>query len=287
MDREPEGRLARADGATMTYRRLGAGPPVVCLAGGPGSDARYLEDLAGLDRTHELIVPDARGTGRSDVADDSNGYGFDQIALDLDLLRIHLGLNRLVVVAHSAACTPTLLYAASHPGAVAGLVLVAPSRWLHEEVEDDTNEILERRYREPWYSDVVAAQERLRAGPSAAEMPGVLAGLAPAMYASWGPREQSHARAMQSDNWSATAGFWRTDVDGQLVRSGLAAVRAPVLVVTGALDMATGVNAGAAWAACFADGRHVTLANAGHNPWVDEPAVFRRTVSEFLASLPQ
>jgi proline iminopeptidase len=274
--------IERADGAAMAFRRVGRGRALVCLAGGPGADARYLEELAGLADDHQLIIPDARGTGASDPAADPSGYAFDALAEDIESLRRRLGLDRMRLLAHSAACTTALVYASQHPDRLEALVLVAPSRWLYEDVPDDTDHILERRRHEAWYPDVAAAMERLATGPGRGQVPGLLAAIAPASYARWGWREQAHAATMVPENLDASRLFWAADVDGAVVRGRLGLVAAPVLVITGGLDSATGVNAGAAWASCFANGRHVLLEGSAHHPWVDDPAAFAGEIRRFL-----
>ena len=266
----------------MAYRRLGHGPPVVCLAGGPGSSAAYLEDLAALDRDYELIVPDWRGTGNSEPALTPVGQGFDVLGSDLEALRDYLGLDVMTALAHSAACTTTLVYAAAHPNRIGALVLVAPSRWLYDEIEDDTDAIMRNRADEPWYPAAVAARTRLSEGPDPEEVPALLAALGPTSYARWGEREQAHAATMQPNRRDAVSMFWRANVDPEKVRARLGLVDAPVLVITGGLDAATGVNAGKAWAECFPSGRHVNIEGSGHIPWVDEPEAFAEVVREFL-----
>lgn len=274
-----------ADGRTMAYRRLGHGPPVVCLAGGPGADAEYLEDLGGLSRDYELVVPDARGTGSSAPPEAAAGYGFDELAKDVEALREHLGLETMTVLAHSAACTTAIVYAATHPHRLQALILVAPSRWLYHEIEDDTRRILNNRNAEPWYPTVMAAQRRLDDGPDPDQIPGLLGAIAPASYAQWGEREQAHAATMRSANMDAIRLFWQAEVDGKEVRDRLGLVETPVLVITGELDAATGVTPGNAWAGCFPDSRHVNIKGSGHNPWVDEPDTFANLVTDFLSAM--
>jgi pimeloyl-ACP methyl ester carboxylesterase len=274
--------LRRGDGRSMAYRRLGHGRPVVCLAGGPGANAEYLEDLAGLGNDHELIVPDWRGTGDSEPALTSTGQGFDVLSNDLEILRDHLGLDAMTVLAHSAACTTTIVYAAAHPTRLKALVLVAPSRWLYEAIEDDTEAIMHRRADEPWYSDAMAARARLNEGADLDEIPALLQKLGPTSYARWGEREQTHAAKMVPNQVDAMRRFWNARVDGEKVRARLGFVDAPVLVITGGLDAATGVNAGRAWAKAFPNGRHENIPESGHIPWVDEPEKFVSLVREFL-----
>lgn len=274
--------LRRGDGRALAYRRLGHGSPVLCLAGGPGADAGYLEDLGGLDRHFELIVPDWRGTGDSEPALTPAGQGFDVLSNDLEALRDYLRLDAMTVLAHSAACTTTLVYAAAHPNRVGALVLVAPSRWLYDELDDDTDAIMRNRSDEPWYPAAVAAKARLGEGAEPDEIPDLLGALGPASYARWGEREQAHAAMMQPDHLDVVRRFWTANVDGDKVRARLSLVEAPVLVITGGLDAATGVNAGATWAACFPNGRHVNIDRSGHIPWVDEPETFAGLVRGFL-----
>ena len=269
----------------MAHRHLGQGPPIVCLAGGPGADARYLEDLGGLDRDYELIVPDSRGTGDSAPPLTVAGHGFDVLGRDVEALRGHHDLEKMTVLAHSAACTTALVYAAAHPNRLSALILVAPSRWLYDDIEDDTKAILDGRSGEPWYPSAVAARARLGEAPSPGEIDDLLTALAPASYAHWGEREQAHAAMMHPASWDTVRLFWQASVDGDKVRARLRLVEAPVLVITGGLDAATGVNAGVAWAKCFTNGRHRNIAECGHIPWVDQPEIFAGLVREFLASL--
>lgn len=275
--------LTRADGLEMSCRSLGSGPPLVCLAGGPAADAAYLEDLGGLARRYRLIIPDARGTRGSPPPRDPSGYGFDHLADDVEALRCQLGLESMRILAHSAACITALVYTSRHPDLLSALVLIAPSRRLREDLTDDTDEIFRRRRGEPWYGTAAAAREVLGRGAGDADLPDLVAALAPAFYARWGEREKSHASAMAPPTWDAVGAFWAAQVDGAEVCRRLEAVVSPVLVITGDMDAATGVAAGAAWAKCFAHGRHVNIVGSGHNPWVDQPETFVEVIAGFLA----
>jgi len=70
----------------------------------------------------DLIALDQRGHGQSDKPD--NGYSNDQIVADDYALANLLKLEKPVVVGHSWGATIALAYAAKHPEAVSGLVLV-------------------------------------------------------------------------------------------------------------------------------------------------------------------
>lgn len=277
-------RLIRADGLTSTVRRSGSGPIVVVLGGGPGADPAYLEDLGGLDESVELAVLHARGTGASDPPASPAGYAFDRQAEDVEALRAHLGLERLLVVAHSAGCATALVWAAQHPGHVAGLVLVAPPDVFGVSGVDDVSSILEARSGEPWHAAATDALAQLRNAPVLDEVEGLLAALGPIGYARWTARERAHAALMRPADPVIPNVFWDISVDAESILESLASLQAPVLSVTGSLDAAVGVTAGAAWARRLG-GTHVDLPGVAHVPWVDDPRAFREVVLPFVVSV--
>ena len=121
--------MRRVRGVELFERRIGEGPPVVVLHGGPGADHGYL--LPGFDLIatgRELVYYDQRGGGRSPVPRDVPVGWHEQVA-DLDALRQLWGLERLVIVGYSWGGLLAQLYATEHTGRVERLALVstAPS----------------------------------------------------------------------------------------------------------------------------------------------------------------
>ena len=104
-----------ADGTRLAYTEVGSGPPLLCVPGGPGRAAAYLEDLGGLDRHRTLVRLDNRGTGMSEVPADPAQLRFDRMADDVDALRRHLGLEQVDVLGHSAGTLLAQVWAARHP----------------------------------------------------------------------------------------------------------------------------------------------------------------------------
>ncbi|MCP3913394.1 MAG: alpha/beta hydrolase [Actinomycetia bacterium] len=276
----------RSDGKPIRIRRFGHGPVLVCVAGGPGRDADYLETLADLHRHRELVIPDQRGTGGSPPPDTNDGYTFDHLAQDLEPVRLHLGLERLPLLAHSAGCTTALYYAALHPHRIQTLLLVAPGRRLYPEISDDNEQIIRSRQHETPIPAALTALEGLNAAPAPEEIPRLLEALTPAFYGQWTSRQHHHA-ATETLQVNATARqeFNRATINEPALRTRLQQVEAPVLVITGSKDGATGISPGQAWADCFPHGQHLTIPGTGHYPWVDEPQQLRHTVLEFLATI--
>jgi len=121
--------MRRVRGVELFERRIGEGPPVVVLHGGPGADHGYL--LPGFDLIatgRELVYYDQRGGGRSSVPRDVPVGWHEQVA-DLDALRQLWGLERLVIAGYSWGGLLAQLYATEHTERVERLALVstAPS----------------------------------------------------------------------------------------------------------------------------------------------------------------
>ena len=115
------------DGTELAYQVAGSGPPLVCVPGGPGQAVAYLGDLGGLSSRRTLILLDNRGTGASQAPQDPATYRVDRLVEDVEALRVHLGLDRVDLLGHSASGGIGLLYAAGYPDRLGHLVLVAPS----------------------------------------------------------------------------------------------------------------------------------------------------------------
>ncbi len=124
---DPQESTARVRGVELFVRRIGRGPPVVVLHGGPGAHHDYL--LPGFDALadgRELIYYDQRGGGRSPVARDVP-VGWTEHVADLEALRESWGLDRLTIVGYSWGGLLALLYSLDHLAKVARLALVSPA----------------------------------------------------------------------------------------------------------------------------------------------------------------
>src|ERR671921_1921560 len=82
-------------------RRIGSGPPVLVLHGGPGAHHDYL--LPGFDalsNRRELLYYDQRGGGRSPVSRETS-VGWQEHVADLDELRKCWRLEQLTIAGYS------------------------------------------------------------------------------------------------------------------------------------------------------------------------------------------
>ena len=278
--------FASYDGTRLSYAEVGSGPRLVCLPGGPGRAAAYLEDLGGLSGDRTLVLLDGRATGRSEVPADPASLRFDRLAADVEALREHLGEERLDLLGHSAGTMVAQAWASAHPDRVASLVLVTPSGALQGSDRTDVAELLDARSDEPWYAEAREAYDGLPYAPPSQQQH-LWRAARPFMYGRWDERTQAHAATAETQtSRRAELGFRPasdTDLDVPALLAGLAAVTAPVLVVGGERDALTGVAAVHAVAGAFPHATATVLPRAGHFPWVDEPEIFAAVVREFLA----
>jgi pimeloyl-ACP methyl ester carboxylesterase len=275
--------FASADGTRLGYRQVGAGRPLICLPGGPMRSSGYLGDLGGLSAHRTLVLLDLRGTGESAVAADPDSYRIDRQVEDVEALRGHLGLDRLDLAGHSAGATLALLYALRYPDRVGRLVLITPSpRALGLTVTDaDRRKVAELRRAEPWYPAAFAAYERIWSDRGTeADWEAIV----PFAYGRWGALQQGlRAREASDKNEAAAHGYYAAGaLDPDAVRSAVAHLPVPVLVVAGGYDVYLPPERAAGYAGLFPRAEFAVLPGAGHYPWFDDAELFTRTVSAFL-----
>lgn len=282
-----------ADATPLHYDVLGTparerARPLVTLAGGAALHPSYLGDLAGLAESNKLILPHLRGVGNSPMPDDETLGSYWRQAADVECLREHLGLERVLLVGHSAGARLAIAYAAQYPNRLDGMVLITPPASTVGGEATDTHDLIERRRGDPAFDAALAAME---AGPELDDAADPEAAfnawqqqIAPLGYATWGPAEQARAQGAYYRLAPARA-YFSVDPPRELVAR-LNTVTAPLLVLAGAEDCGTGVAALQALADAFPAGRFVAIERCGHFPWVEQPAAFRDAVDTFLESVP-
>jgi pimeloyl-ACP methyl ester carboxylesterase len=111
-------RTITADGAGLHVEERGRGEPLVLLHGmtGTGRDFGHLFDLDVLAETYRVIIPDARGHGRS--TDSGHPLTFGQMAGDVLAILDALGVGCVRAVGLSMGAKTLLHVASTAPGRV-------------------------------------------------------------------------------------------------------------------------------------------------------------------------
>ncbi|MFE7852985.1 alpha/beta fold hydrolase [Streptomyces sp. NPDC057403] len=269
------------DGTELAYHARGQGAPLVVLPGGPMQASSYLGDLGGLTAHRRLILLDLRGTGDSAVPADPATYRCDRLVDDVEALRVHLGLERMDVLAHSAGGSLAMLYAARYPRRVARLVLVTAIPWALGLKATPEQRLTAARARdgEPWFAEAFPAFEDWLTGKSDYDP-----AFAPFFYGRWDEAAAEHVARSDAEFNDEAHDLYGSDgaYDPPATRAGLAEVTAPVFVLAGGLDGGPCPELARAAAEVFPNAEFDVQPGAGHYPWMDDGEWFARRVAAFL-----
>ena len=130
----PETRYVTVSDADIAYQVIGEGPIDLLYCWGLGSHVEYNWDLPrdvdvqrGLASFTRLIMFDRRGTGASDGVPNGAVPTWEEFAEDIGTVLDAAGSKRAAILAALDAGPMSILYAASHPERVTGLILLNTS----------------------------------------------------------------------------------------------------------------------------------------------------------------
>ena len=274
------------DGRKLTYRKLGHGPVLVCHPGGPGFSADYFGDLAALWEQFTLIMLNPRGTGASDRPRDPRAYQIDDYVDDVEELRRHLGLERMLLLGHSHGGVVAQAYAAKHPEHVHRLVLASTLPRFGPKQEAAMQRGIDKRSNQPWASDAIAALEDEQAGRfnSDQELSDLVFRELPLYFAHFGTAEAGYLDTLKTEPVNAdTLKLFNNEIFNTFdLRPSLPSITSPTLVITGDEDFICGPICSEEICAGVQGARQVIIGDAGHMTFVEQPQAFHDEVAEFL-----
>ncbi|MEU9446313.1 alpha/beta hydrolase [Streptomyces sp. NPDC048304] len=269
------------DGTRLAYHLRGDGEPLAVLPGGPMRASAYLGDLGGLAAHRRLALLDLRGTGDSGTPPDPATYRCDRMVADVELWRVHMGLERMDLLAHSAGAALAVLYAARHPQRIRRLLLITPNPSALGLRATPGDRLAAARLRavEPWFAEAFPAFRAWLAGEA-----GFDDVFLPFFYGRWDDTARAHADA-DAEQTNEEAGE-RYFADGAFTpdatRAALARLTAPVLVHAGELDGGPRPELARRAAEAFPNAEVAVQPGAGHYPWLDDAEWFRERALAFL-----
>jgi len=279
--------MKTADGRTLTYHTVGNdGPVVVCHPGGPGFSSLYFGDLAGLWERFMLVLLNPRGTAGSSRPADPRAYQIEDYVADVEELRVHLGLEKMLLLGHSHGGVVAQLYAARHPEKVEKLVLASTLPRFGAEQEAAMRAGMDRRSGQPWYPDALAALDEEQEGKFSndEELAGLVFRELPLYFAHFGAAEAGYLDTLKSETPNAdTLRLFNKEIFEKFdLRGELGKIKAPTLVITGDEDFICGPVCADEIAAGIKGARKVIVGDSGHMIFVEQPEEFEREVAEFL-----
>ena len=143
------------DGITIHYMVRGKGPAMI--VGHPNSGKiGYELTLKPLENQFTMVYYDPRGTGKSAAPKTLDGYNYEHLVKEIDLLRIHLGLHSIWLFGHSDQSEIALQYAIDYPDKISGLILSGTHFVATNEIERQEKQDFEKqRKKQAWFSKVV------------------------------------------------------------------------------------------------------------------------------------
>jgi len=284
------GRIRTHDGYTVYYERVGHGPEFVLLPG-----RIFFEDtfrrLASPRRS--LIFYDMRNRGLSEAVPDTDRISIHEDVRDLESVREHFRANRVALVGFSYLGLMVVLYANDHPEHVTRIVQLGPlplrqgkayppeldnrsDRGVFDEKKWEELQKLEQKGfmkshpREFCEKDWDFMRVMLVANPPThvERLPAPCA-----MPNEWPVNLREHFRIL------FTRSILPLDVSDEAVAS---KVTMPVLTIHGRKDRNAPYGGGRDWAALLPDARLLTLDNAAHASWADEPDSVVSAMDTFL-----
>ncbi len=253
------------DGASLRYRDEGSGPPLLLLHGWALDLDVWQPQVSALAARYRVVRYDRRGFGRS--------TGHPSLEADQrDALRLldHLQLRAAAVLGASHGARVALRLSLAHPQRVRALVLDAPPDEVGAGRGALTSDLPLQRYRELAANGDMPAVRRLLAEHPLTRLVNADAG----------------ARALLSQILARYPGndLLAPHLAPPSILRDFAALRMPVLVINGALDLDTRRNAGAALARAIAGATHHDIPTAAHLSNLDDPGAYNAALDRFLSA---
>ena len=267
--------------AVYTSPAVSGATPLLCVNGGLVYDHNLIwPALAPLATRRQLILYDQRGRGKSQPPPGVRAARIEHDAGDIGALRGALGFRHWDVLGHSWGGGIALLGAEADRAGTRRLVTVdavGPTSAWRDALERDALVRLDAAGR--------ATLERAAAQLAASDDIGAISAYNQAIYPAWFADRALGAMfgppRATSDTGAAVASHIRRH--GYDWRARMTNLATPTLLVHGVRDLLPATVA-TEWLALLTHARVVTIPDAGHMPFWEQPESFFPLVDEFLAT---
>jgi proline iminopeptidase len=285
MDRT-DGYIRMEDGVQLYFDKLGSGPTALILLNG----FYYLDDFRYLASGRTLISIDLRNRGHSDFVSDASKLkrGIHQDVDDLEAVRRHFGLNRIDLLAHSYAGLIVILYAIKYPSNVNRIVQIGPIPPDGAKQYPASLTNVDATLRE--FFGKVQELEKERNSEDPVQFCKRFWSILRVIYVA----NPAHADKIQWELCELPTErnlmkYWLENLmpsiqTVHLSEKDLAVVKSPVLVVHGTKDRSSPYGGAKDWASMLPDATLLTIENAAHVPWIEDPEQVLDPIRIFLDS---
>ncbi|MGD0913500.1 MAG: proline iminopeptidase-family hydrolase [Terracidiphilus sp.] len=288
-----------ANGVLIYYVEFGKGEPLVVLHGGPGADHTYfLPWLLPLARTHRLVFIDERGSGQSQRLQDVSKYTIENMADDVEAVRVALGLGKIDLLGHSCGGVLAEAYALKYQQNLRHLILNSTFASTSE-----MNAVLARE-KAAMPPEKLARLNQLEAAglygkgalwehgryPAEYETLAWGDGYFPFLYGARPDANYDPATGNAPTNWELYRQMWGSDgefiIDGNLKSvewvDRLHTIHVPTLIVVGDHDECD-PSLSREMHDKIAGSKLAIMPNSGHMNFIDQPDLWQKAVGGFLS----
>jgi pimeloyl-ACP methyl ester carboxylesterase len=237
------------NGIQIAYTRKGSGKPLMLVHGYPLDHTIWNEVVPLLENDFDLILPDLRGFGQSEIVESQ--YKISDMAADLAGLLDQLGIEQTAIAGHSMGGYITLAFARAYSDRVLGMGLVA------SQAPADPPERKQGRYD--------AAAEIMETGVAP-----VAEGMSPKLTPD--ERVQAFVHALIAQQQSAgLAGALKAMAERDDSTAILSSFEYPVALVHGEADELIPIQRAQEIKAAISHATLAELSGVGHMPMLEEP----------------
>ncbi|HEX8168977.1 MAG TPA: alpha/beta fold hydrolase [Thermoanaerobaculia bacterium] len=274
-----EGFIPAEDGAKLHYRKIGRGPVtlIVPYDSGLHQQFRQFTDMA------TVVTYDSRSRGKSTGAAST----IQQDVRDLETVRAFVKAEKFVPVGFSYYGKMVAMYALAHPEHVTRIVQVGAA----EPAETTEMQAAEMESLGAPAADIARLRELRAMDPKqrdAAEYCKAELGMMRYLLVA----DPAHASRLEipcdlpneqpAHLFNEMSGLWKSVEETKLTGDDLKKIAVPVLVVHGEKDRNAPYASGQQWATQLPDARLVTVRNAAHAAWADDPVTVFASIRAFL-----
>jgi proline iminopeptidase len=272
------------NGVRIHYTVRGTGPALIAHSGGPGMDARFWDDFAGIDDFVTIVEMHPRGSGLSGPAAGED-YLLPNYASDMEALRLHLGLDKPLVMGWSHGGMVAMQFASTYPDSLSKLILVDTSAYFGEFLSDIEGAVQEFR-NEPWFDKSFAALKAEWAGEyqSDEDMSRLWADEMKFYFKQFDARAAAyHERTKDLPvRIAPLKTFNDQEAPTMDLRPQLQKISVPALVIVGRHDFITNVAMAEEMVKHIPRARLEIFEDSGHFALVEEPEKFYRVIKQFV-----
>jgi proline iminopeptidase len=271
-----EGYITTPDGAKLYYQKVGSGKPAVVV---PLHLFLY-DDFKPIAEHRTVVFYDVRDRGRSSHVDDLSTITLPQDVKDLETVRQHFGAEKVSLIGYSYAGMMVMLYTLEHPEHVDRVVQLGPvamkwdSEFPGENHRNDNSVIDEKAWNE--------LQELKKSGWANNHQREYCEKewnvMRVRLVGDQSKAAQLTSRCQFENEWPAAfqrhvGSHFESIKKLTISPAAVANLKQSVLTVHGKKDRNAPYGGGKEWATTLPNGRLVTLPDAAHQSWIDEPKV--------------